>query len=109
MLLPKMVFLPFTSLRDLSVWRPLTGPLHDWPLAVCDYTSMNPEQDLVRCDSVYPHKITETYDVFRREKHRWFYLADMGVDEMVIFKSFDSKATIGTARGNVVTTAALLR
>ncbi|KAL9124674.1 MAG: hypothetical protein Q9217_006019 [Psora testacea] len=39
----------------LNIWRPLFGPLEDWPLAVCDFESLEPDEDLVASDNVYPH------------------------------------------------------
>ena len=38
----------------LSVWKPLKGPVQDWPLAMCDPRSIKPETDLEPCDLVYP-------------------------------------------------------
>ncbi len=35
-----------------SAWRPLIGPLYDWPLAVLDATSVDSHRDLVASDNV---------------------------------------------------------
>ncbi|KAJ5940794.1 hypothetical protein N7516_000962 [Penicillium verrucosum] len=84
----------------LSVWRPLFGPLRDWPLAMLDYRSLDKENDLVASDNIYTHAIRETYNVLYNESHKWYYLEDQRPDEVLIFKTFDSLATKGNARGN---------
>lgn len=35
-----------------SVWRPLTGPTDDWPLALCDYTTIDTQEDIRLNDSI---------------------------------------------------------
>ncbi|KAK0744779.1 hypothetical protein B0T21DRAFT_407853 [Apiosordaria backusii] len=40
----------------ISAWRPLHGPLFDWPLAGLDTRSLNYYRDLVASDNVYPHQ-----------------------------------------------------
>ncbi|OIW32922.1 hypothetical protein CONLIGDRAFT_695192 [Coniochaeta ligniaria NRRL 30616] len=82
----------------LNVWRPLFGPLQDWPLALCDYGSIDPHADLIASDNIYTHLVTETYNVFHRPYHRWYYLRDMNPDEVLVFKTYDSKADGSNAR-----------
>jgi hypothetical protein len=44
-----------TITRDVSsVWRPLKGPVRDWPLALCHPQSLEVDRDLEPCDLVYP-------------------------------------------------------
>ncbi len=49
--------------------------------------------DLVASDNVYTHM------VFHRDYHRWYFLSGMQLDEVLVFKSFDSETSKGTARG----------
>jgi hypothetical protein len=86
-----------------STWKPLFGPLQDWPLALLDYTSLDNERDLIASDNVYTHVIRETYNVIHNEKHRWYYLENQQPDEVLLFKTFDSRATKGNARGTTTT------
>ena len=59
---------------------------------MCDYTSMIPDVDLVASDNIYPNLVmSETYNVLHRDQHRWYYLSRMQPDELLVFKSFDSK------------------
>lgn len=82
----------------LNVWRPLFGPLQDWPLGLCDYSSIDPQRDLVPSDNIYTHLVTETYNVYHDNCHRWYFLGDMKPDELLVFKSFDTMAAEGNAR-----------
>jgi len=80
----------------INVWRPIKGPLLDAPLAVCDASSVDPE-DLVPSDLIYPNRIGEIYSVSYRPSHRWFYFRKMRVEEALLLKCYDSK-TDGRAR-----------
>jgi len=80
----------------INIWRPLRGPLHDWPLAVCDALTVKPEQ-LISSDLVYEHRVGETYSVTFDPQHRWFYVPEMQVDEALLIKCYDSE-TDGRAR-----------
>jgi hypothetical protein len=80
----------------INLWRPIRGPLKDSPLAVCDARTVKPDQ-LVGSDLVYPHRVGETYQVAFSPEHRWFYIPDMTVDEVLLLKCFDSQ-TDGVAR-----------
>jgi hypothetical protein len=82
----------------ISAWRPLFGPLYDWPLGVLDYTSINCALDLIASDNVYHHQVTETYNVFFNQSHRWFYLSQHQPNEILLFKAFDSLRRPDVAR-----------
>ncbi|KAG4438248.1 hypothetical protein IFR05_006276 [Cadophora sp. M221] len=82
----------------ISVWRPLFGPLKDWPLGLLDYTSVDVQRDLVASDNIYTHVVRETYNVLHNANHSWYYLEDQQPDEVLIFKTFDTNATKGHAR-----------
>jgi hypothetical protein len=73
----------------INIWRPLHGPLRDYPLAVADARSVSPD-DLVASDLVYRHRVGETYSVTYNPAHRWFYLSEMRPDEVLLVKCYDS-------------------
>lgn len=79
-----------TSCTEHSVWKPLFGPLQDWPLGLLDYQSVNSERDLEASDNIYVHVVRETYNVYFHPDHRWYYLAGQKPDEIMVFKSLDS-------------------
>lgn len=75
-----------------SVWRPLKGPLEDYPLGVCDYSSVDPEKDYEPSDDVYEnHGVDENYLVYRRTGHKWYYLRSQMPTEMLLFRLYDSR------------------
>jgi hypothetical protein len=80
----------------INIWRPIRGPLLDAPLAVCDASTVKPQQ-LVASDLVYPTRVGETYSVTYDPAHRWFYVPRMRADEALLLKCYDSR-TDGRAR-----------
>jgi hypothetical protein len=80
----------------INLWRPIRGPVRDFPLAICDAGSVRFD-DLVAADHIYRHRIGETYQVIYSPAHRWFYVPQMRTDEALLLKCFDSR-TDGTAR-----------
>jgi hypothetical protein len=80
----------------INLWRPIRGPLRDAPLAVCDAQSVRPE-DLVASDLVYRDRVGEIYAVTFDPEHRWYYVPEMKVDEVLLLKCYDS-VTDGRAR-----------
>jgi hypothetical protein len=80
----------------INLWRPIRAPLRDAPLAVCDARTVKPEQ-LVPSDLVYPNRVGETYSVTFDPQHRWFYVPEMAVEDVLLLKCYDSE-TDGRAR-----------
>lgn len=72
-----------------SVWKPLCGPLRDWPLALCDLRSLKPDQ-FVQLDEVHAQQSLESQQVLYNPAQNWFYLSNQREDEVLIFKSVDS-------------------
>ena len=81
---------------QVNMWRPITGPLRDAPLAVCDSSSIAPHQ-LVPVDLLYPERRGEIYYLRYDPNQRWYYAPDMQPDEVWLFKNYDS-TKVGTAR-----------
>ncbi|GLH80016.1 methyltransferase [Bradyrhizobium sp. SSBR45G] len=80
----------------INLWRPIIGPLRDTPLAMCDGTTVAPD-DLVASDLIYPNRNGEIYSVKYNPAHLWFYVPDMTPDEALLLKCYDS-ATDGRTR-----------
>ncbi|KAK7047105.1 hypothetical protein VNI00_006770 [Paramarasmius palmivorus] len=74
----------------INLWRPISHPALDWPLALCDYGSVNPKEDLVLVDLVFPDRIGETYGVNYNPGHKWKYLRGISTEEVVLIKCYDS-------------------
>ena len=89
---------PSTVLKCVtSVWKPLKGPLNDWPLTFCDASTVHEEMDLEAADLLYPDLATENFQVYHRPAHRWYYLSNQTPSELIVFKQADSFS--GTSPG----------
>jgi hypothetical protein len=81
---------------EINVWRPIRGPLLRSPLALCDATTLSPE-NLVASELRYPDRTGETYAVTFNPAQRWYYFPKMMPDEVILIRCFDS-ARSGAAR-----------
>ena len=74
---------------QINVWRPITGPVRRSPLGLLDAQTVA-RRDLVTIDLVYEDRIGENYHVAHNPDHQWYYFPDMGADEAVLIKGYDS-------------------
>jgi len=77
-----------------NVWRAISAPPQDVPLAVCDARSIT-ANDLIKADAVFdspgqPEWSFEGIVVAHDSGHRWNWFPDMTRDEALIFKTNDS-------------------
>jgi len=79
-----------TGAESYSIWKPLRGPLADWPLALCDAESVNYEADLIAADVVSRTGYTENIQVYYNPKHQWYYLSGQKSTELAIFCQGDT-------------------
>jgi len=91
---PKNHGRPVRRFAHYNVWRVLSPPPQDMPLALCDARSVSP-LDLVEADAMMdiPGKRESSYIglvVRYNPRHRWSYFPDMNRDEVLIFKTHDS-------------------
>jgi hypothetical protein len=78
----------------LNLWRAISPPPQDVPLAVCDARSVS-ACDLIAADAVFdtpgrPEWSFEGLVFAHRRGHRWHWFPDMNRDEALIFKTHDS-------------------
>jgi len=74
---------------QVNVWRPITGPVESSPLALADASSLA-EEELVATDQVFPDRVGEIYQVAHGPTQRWYYASEMGRDEVILIKGWDS-------------------
>ena len=77
-----------------NVWRAISAPPQDVPLAVCDARSIA-ANDLIKADAVFdtpgrPEWSFEGIVVAHHPAHRWHWFPDMTLGEALIFKTHDS-------------------
>jgi len=100
---------PYRRFISSSLWRAFSTPPQDWPLAVCDARSVGPDEGtpnaLVVVDEIPDQesmlaplpegRAVMTADVFRyNPAHRWWYFSGMHRDEVLLFKFYDSEASV---------------
>ena len=73
-----------------SVWRPLQYPVENFPLALADGRTVDPA-DCIAADIVRDSYVGETAWLKYNANVKWHYLSKHRVDEVTIFKNFDSK------------------
>lgn len=74
----------------INAWRPIRGPLRDAPLAMCDAGTVE-TNDLVACHLMYPDRRGQIYEMTFNPSHRWYYVPEMQRDEVLLFKTYDSR------------------
>lgn len=79
------------SQTQSSVWKPIKGPLNDWPLGLCDTRSVDYERDTIPADVVFDNFVTENVQIIHSPDLQWYYLPDHNTTEALIFKNGDSK------------------
>lgn len=88
---------PVARFAHLNVWRAISAPPQDVPLAVCDARTIRP-QDLILADAVFdsPGRAEWSFEgivVAHDPSHRWHWFPDMTRDEALVFKTHDSDPT----------------
>lgn len=89
----------------VNVWRSMTGPIEQWPVAMCDARSVN--DDLMhKIERMAPHRAEPSFEYSRSSEtrhasydanHRWFHFPRMTRNEALLFKNYDTLQD-GTAR-----------
>jgi hypothetical protein len=77
-----------------NIWRVISDPPQDVPLAVCDARTVTPA-DLIAADAVFnapnqPQWSFEGIVVAHHPAHRWHWYSDMTREEVLVFKTNDS-------------------
>jgi hypothetical protein len=86
---------PFRRFIQFNIWRAISPPPQDIPLAVCDARTVAPG-DLVLGDAVFDHYgvpewTSESTLVRANPLHRWSYFSGMNRDEALVFVCKDSE------------------
>ncbi len=92
----------YSRFTFINVWRAITPPPQDWPLAVIDARSVSLDEGIpypmIVVDKIPeklpivpqpPYTIEGSNFSFKPE-HRWYYFRDMKIDEVLVFKLYDS-------------------
>jgi hypothetical protein len=84
----------FGRFAQFNIWRAISDPPQDVPLAVCDFRSVA-DADLVEADAIFdeagkPEWSFASWVIAHNPAHRWHWFSDMTRDEALVFKTHDS-------------------
>ncbi|KAL7657974.1 hypothetical protein ACMYSQ_004116 [Aspergillus niger] len=76
----------------IILWRPISGPIEDHPMAVCDGQTMDAtkliETDMIRGN----YTGTMLYPQYEANSpRRWYYMSEQETQDVLLFKGFDTK------------------
>jgi hypothetical protein len=63
----------------------------DWPLAVCDYNTLDLARDIEQCDHIGRTMVTESLEVYHNPGQVWYFLDEQSPDEVIMFRNCDSR------------------
>ncbi|HSV46117.1 MAG TPA: CmcJ/NvfI family oxidoreductase [Ramlibacter sp.] len=79
-----------------QTWRAISPTPQPNTLAVCDGRSVPPSDAIVWDNRLGPEEVPGTCFESRlcrgRDSHQWYYLSNMTMDDLLVFKGFDSDA-----------------
>jgi len=73
----------------VNAWRSIAGPVMNHALTLCDATMVSPD-DLVSVERRADERIGELQVALYNPAQRWYYFPQMQMDEVLLFKTFDS-------------------
>lgn len=81
----------FPRYQVFNLWRSITPPPQDVPLALCDQRTVNEEDWVVgrTVEPNFPDGVPYLSSVCNPAQ-RWYYFSDVGLDEVIVFRGFDS-------------------
>lgn len=84
----------FSRWAMYNVWRAITPPPQDFPLAVCDARTIEPQDELTVTAVTEMRGVGElrfaTAGYLPNPRHRWCWFRDMTPEEVLVFKTHDT-------------------
>ncbi|KAF5852347.1 hypothetical protein GGP41_007764 [Bipolaris sorokiniana] len=84
-----------TLTHMISVWRPINGPVQDWPLATMDGKSLREEN--LHATDLWKNQWEElgsTYNISHGSGQKWYYLGGQRPDEALLIKIYDNSPDV---------------
>lgn len=85
----------FGSYRMLNLWRAISAPPHNMPLALCDQRTVD-RGDLVVGHTVEPKLTKGAFEYLTslyNPAQRWWFNSDLTADDLLLFNGFDPDET----------------
>ncbi|MES5487201.1 CmcJ/NvfI family oxidoreductase [Bradyrhizobium sp. INPA03-11B] len=80
----------YSRLMIIQSWHVLSPPPQDFPLAICDGTSVH-DTDIHVFDNTVAGTNLKLGAVHFNPAQRWYYFPEMTADELMLFKGYDSE------------------
>ena len=81
----------------INVWRPIVGPVQDFPMAICDARTAVLDdfvptriEHFLEGNLETPSLVGEIYNFQHNPMHKWFYVSDMQPHEAMLLKCYDA-------------------
>jgi hypothetical protein len=74
------------ALTSGSIWRVTRGPNNDWPLALCDYRTVDIHNDTTPNDVVGTDFVLENSILYSNDAHKWYHMQDMCPSDCLVFR-----------------------
>ncbi len=85
----------FSRVALYQLWRPLSPPPEDYPFAMVDSTTVEPDDFIVLENIIGPREdpgnILQGRLGLFSPRHRWYYFSDMQHNELIVFKGNDTR------------------
>ncbi|CZT23692.1 uncharacterized protein RCC_09406 [Ramularia collo-cygni] len=84
-----------SRVQIINVWRPLNGPVQDWPLATMDFTSL--KSNNYHPTNLYRNRFEirgQSCNISHDPSQRWYYLDSQRNDEITFIKIWDNKVAV---------------
>ena len=75
-------------LHITNLWRPISCPAIDWPLALCDCRSLDVDEDIKEATALVANNMRGCQSLYMKYNpmHRWVYKSAMGPEDFMLFK-----------------------
>ena len=89
-------FAPFRRYVLYQTWRALTDPPQDYPLAICDWRTVDAADIVplvyhVAAEQADGEEVTyQSQGCQHSDRHEWWYFPDLTIDDVLVFVGFDS-------------------
>lgn len=80
------------TLHFTSLWKPIRGPVYDFPLPLCDRCTVDYASQTTAMYVVTHNFANENTRLYFDEKHEWYSWHGLQVDEVIAFVQADSEA-----------------
>lgn len=80
----------YSRMMIIQAWRVLSAPPQDYPLALCDASTIHDDDMVVVDFNRNKPGWHKSWSVCFNPDHRWYYFPEMTPDELILWKGYDS-------------------